>query len=147
MKSIYNPKDNDQMIARINSLTPESQALWGKMSVDQMLKHTNEALIVAFGEKTLNINFFMRFLGKMMKNKIFNSEFKKNSPTAPEFIFTEKYDFDEVKKELISNINRLTIGHDSIKVLDHPFWGKMTYDEWNKLIWNHLDHHLRQFGK
>ncbi|HHT9020342.1 TPA: DUF1569 domain-containing protein [Flavobacterium psychrophilum] len=29
---------------------------------------------------------------------------------------------------------------------DHPFWGKMTDDDWNKLMWNHVDHHLRQFG-
>lgn len=57
------------------------------MSVDQMMKHTNDAMIVAFGEKTLKINFLMRFLGRMMKNKVFNSEFQKNNPTAPEFIY------------------------------------------------------------
>ena len=87
MKSIFDKKDNDEFISRINKLTPETKANWGKMSVNQMFKHTNEALIVAFGEKELRINFLMKFLGKMMKNKVFNSDFKKNSPTAPQFIF------------------------------------------------------------
>jgi hypothetical protein len=47
------------------------------MTVDQMLMHTNDVMKVAFGEKELKISFLMRFLGKMMKNKVFNSEFKK----------------------------------------------------------------------
>jgi hypothetical protein len=48
MKSIFVKTDNDEIIGRINKLTPESQALWGKMTVDQMFKHTNEAVKVAF---------------------------------------------------------------------------------------------------
>jgi hypothetical protein len=146
MKSIYDKAENAQIITRIESLTPSSKAIWGKMSVDQMIKHTNDAMIVAFGEKSLKINFLMRFLGRMMKNKVLNSEFKKNSPTAPEFIFKEKYDFETVQKELINNFRRFASGHEAIKVTDHPFWGKMTFEDWDKLMWNHMDHHLRQFG-
>lgn len=146
MKSIYDKADNATLINRINSLTPETKALWGKMSVDQMMKHSSAAIEIAFGEKSLKINFLMRFLGRMMKDKIFNSEFKKNSPTAPEFIFKEKYDFDSAKKELITNFSQFASGHDAIKVTDHPFWGKMTFEDWDKLMWNHMDHHLRQFG-
>ena len=146
MNSIYNKVDNDKIITRIKSLTPDSKAIWGKMSVDQMLKHSNDVMLVAFGEKKLKINFLMRFLGKMMKNKVINSEFKKNSPTAPEFIFKEKYDFYVVQSESSINFSRFAVGHDAIKEMDHPFWGKMTFEDWDKLMWNHIDHHLRQFG-
>ncbi len=146
MNSIFDKVSNETIIARINKLSPESQAVWGKMSVDQMLKHTNEAIIVAFGENEVKVNFIFRILGRMMKSKIFNSEFKKNSPTAKEFIFTDKYDFESSKNELIKNFSRFTEGHQSIKITHHPFWGKMTFEDWNKLMWNHIDHHLRQFG-
>lgn len=146
MDSIFDQADNAKIIDRINSLTPESQALWGKMTVDQMLKHTNDALIVAFEEKQLKINFVMRLLGRMLKNKVFNSDFGKNSPTAPEFIYKDKYDFEVSKKELIANFGRFAKGTDSIKLTQHPFWGKMTTEDWNKLMWKHVDHHLRQFG-
>ena len=81
-----------------------------------------------------------------MKNKIFNSEFSKNSPTAPEFIFIEQYDFEQSKNELIEKYSRFAKGHESIKLSNHPFWGQMTYEDWEKLMWKHLDHHLRQFG-
>ena len=146
MKSIFDKNDNDEFISSINKLTPETTANWGKMSVNQMFKHTNEALIVAFGEKELRINFLMKFLGKMMKNKVFNSDFKKNSPTAPEFIFKDNYDFEKSKNDLITNFSRFAEGEKSVTLTEHPFWGKMNHDDWNKLMWKHMDHHLRQFG-
>jgi Protein of unknown function (DUF1569) len=146
MANIFDTTDNQAMIERINKLTPETKALWGKMTVDQMLNHTAAAIEVAFGERELKINFLMRFLGRMMKNKVFNAEFKKNSPTAPEFIFKEKYDFETSKNRLIDAFTQFAKGYEAIKIMNHPFWGKMTYDDWNKLMWNHVDHHLRQFG-
>jgi hypothetical protein len=146
MKSIFNTTDNQEIITRINKLTPESQAVWGKMNVDQMFKHTSGALIVAFGENNVKVNFIFKLLGRMLKNKVFNSEFKRNSPMAKEFIFTDKYDFEASRNELIKNFSRFAKGHQSIKITNHPFWGKMTYEDWSKLMWNHVDHHLRQFG-
>ncbi len=146
MSSIFEKSGNDEIISRINKLTPESKAVWGKMTVDQMFKHTNEAIKVAFSENDIKVNFLMKFLGKMLKKKVFNSEFGKNSPTAKEFIFTDKYDFETSKKELIKNFIRFAEGHQSIKLTQHPFWGKMNHEDWNKLMWKHLDHHLKQFG-
>lgn len=146
MNSIFDKSGNAAIISRINKLTPQSKAVWGKMTVDQMLKHTNEAIIVAFGENQIKVNFLMKFLGKVLKNKIFNSEFKKNSPTAKEFIFSEKYDFENSKNELIKNFSRFAEGEKSITLTIHPFWGKMTSEDWNTLMWKHMNHHLEQFG-
>jgi hypothetical protein len=146
MSSIFNKADNDLLIARINQLTPESKALWGKMNVTQMLKHTEAAVAVAFGEKALKVNILMKLLGKMLKNKVFNSDFKKNSPTAAEFVFTSTYDFEEAKAALIEKFSRFAAGDQSITLTVHPFWGQMTSDDWDTLMWKHLDHHLRQFG-
>jgi hypothetical protein len=146
MSSIYNKADNEAMIARIKSLRPDSKPLWGKMTVDQMCKHSNAAIQVAFGKQDLKINFLMRILGRMLKNKAFNSDFGKNSPTAKEFIFEGSYDFESSRKELAESIAQFAQGTQVIKVMDHPFWGKMTYEDWDKLMWRHTDHHLRQFG-
>lgn len=33
-----------------------------------------------------------------------------------------------------------------LKVKKHPFFGEMTEDQWDVLLWKHLDHHLQQFG-
>lgn len=146
MNSIFNKTSIEIMIYRINTLTPEREGIWGKMTVDQMLKHINEALIFAFGEKKVKVNFVMRLLGRMLKNKVLNSDFGRNSPTAKEFIFANKYDFENSKNELILNFRRFTERDQSIKPTVHPFWGELTHEEWNKLMWKHMDHHLKQFG-
>lgn len=146
MKSIYNSNDNQELVNRINQINSESKPLWGKMSADQMCEHCLLTSNVAFGKQELKINFLMKLVGKMMKNKVFNSEFKKNSPTAPEFIVKNSVDLDKSKAELIKNIQLLQEGQKNITVMNHPFWGKMTYEDWDKLMYNHMDHHLKQFG-
>jgi Protein of unknown function (DUF1569) len=148
MNSIYDKASNDAIIARINKLTPETRAAWGKMNAGQMLQHCKLASDVAFGKQNLKINFLMKFLGKMLKKKVFyGGEMGKNSPTAKEFIITENVDFEKVKSELISNFSRFASeGKSAIKLMDHPFWGKMTYEDWDALMWKHMNHHLDQFG-
>ena len=148
MSSIYNKTDNNLIIERINKLTPESKGLWGKMTVDQMLSHCQAPLDFTFGKLPMKANFIMRIFGKMLKKKVFGStEFKKNSPTAPAFIRTEAYDFEATKKGLIERINVFSeLGKDAVKSTNHPFFGELTYDEWDQMHTMHLDHHLRQFG-
>ena len=83
----------------------------------------------------------------MMRKSILNStQFSKNSPTAKEFKFIESFNFSEVQNELIQNFSRFQQGENAITCLKHPFWGKMNNEDWNKLMWKHIDHHLRQFG-
>jgi hypothetical protein len=148
MSSIYSKADNDLVISRIKNLSPESKAQWGKMTVGQMLSHCQAPIDFAFGNTPMKANFIMRLLGKMIKGKMLKSkEFKKNSPTAPAFIRTGVYDFDETKNELIKKIGTFSeLGQKAIKTTNHPFFGEMTYDEWSQLHTMHLDHHLRQFG-
>lgn len=148
MNSIYDKAANDSMIARINKLTPESKALWGKMNAAQMCRHCAIAIDIAFGKGDLKVNFLMKLLGKMLKKKVFyGGEMGKNSPTAKEFIITENLDLEKTKAELITNFSRFASeGKSVIKTMNHPFWGKMTYEDWDALMWKHTDHHLKQFG-
>ena len=147
MKSIFNPTDNQEILNRINSLSSQSQALWGKMSVDQMLKHINDAILVSFNEKPLKVPFVFKILGRLLKGSVLKKpEFAKNSPTAKEFKYDTNFNFETVKNELISNFSRFQLGEQAITCKNHPFWGKMNTNDWNTLQWKHVDHHLRQFG-
>lgn len=88
----------------------------------------------------------MKLLGRMLKKSVLNNAFKHNSPTAPEFIYRGSYDFEASRQKLIENYSKLANGYHHIVVHNHPFWGKLTQEDWNKLLWKHTDHHLRQFG-
>ncbi|MES2543914.1 MAG: DUF1569 domain-containing protein [Bacteroidota bacterium] len=147
MKSIFNSNDNQEMIERIQNLNYNSKAQWGKMDVSQMMSHCIAPIDFLYGGSEMKANFFLGLLGRMMKKNILNQpNFKKNSPTAPSFIKTGNYDFEETKKELIEKVIGFRQGHSVIKSSKHPFFGPMSNDEWDKLMWKHLDHHMVQFG-
>lgn len=45
MKSLFNQQHNDEIIARLNRLSPEVKGGWGKMNVSKMLAHAQQPLI------------------------------------------------------------------------------------------------------
>ncbi|GGD33183.1 DUF1569 domain-containing protein [Flavobacterium orientale] len=148
MASIFDKNDNAVLISRITALTPETQPRWGKMNVGQMLSHCQAPIDVAFGDVKLKSNIVFLLLGRIFKKKILAAPlFKKNAMTEPSFIRTGAYDFEETKAELIAKVKRFgEEGTACIIVEKHPFFGKMTFEEWDNLQWKHLNHHLKQFG-
>ncbi|HEX8334365.1 MAG TPA: DUF1569 domain-containing protein [Segetibacter sp.] len=148
MKSLFNTGDNNELIQRIERLTPNSPAEWGKMNVAQMLSHVQEPIKIAFGEVKLKQSFIGILFGRMAKKKMLQGEgLTKNLPTAPSFLRKDDRNFEEEKSKLISYVKAFaTKGADGITKDTHPFFGKLTTTEWDVLGWKHLDHHLRQFG-
>jgi len=47
VKNLFDPAVKQDIIARINKLTPQSKALWGKMNVSQMLAHLQVPIGIA----------------------------------------------------------------------------------------------------
>ncbi|MCU0400854.1 MAG: hypothetical protein MUE75_07550 [Algoriphagus sp.] len=149
MKNIFDPQVTEELIARINQLHPESPALWGKMSVDQMLAHCSVAYEMAFTDKHPKPNALMRFLLKTFVKKGVVNEvpYPKNAQTAPVFIIKGNKDFDEEKGKLITYLKHtISLGKDHFEGKESLSFGPMTAKEWNNLFYKHLDHHLTQFG-
>ena len=149
MKNIFNKEDGNKILARIEKLTPESKPLWGTMNVSQMLAHCAGAAQLPTGElKTKRVGFPISILGRILKPKILNSPaFRKNSPTAPELRIVDQRDFEKEKLNCITNIKKLVDNGESIaKATHHPFFGKMSPQEWGRINYLHADHHLSQFG-
>ena len=148
MKSIFNSTDNQDLIERINKLSPDSKALWGKMNVNQMLAHLQEPIRVAVGDLNLKQSLIGWLFGKWALKKLDGEKaFDQNMPTASEFRIKHQPDFVAELPKVIALVSRYAKkGPSVITKMPHPFFGKMTIDQWDNLQWKHLDHHLRQFG-
>lgn len=148
MKSLYNPTDNQELIDRFQQLRPDSPALWGKMNVSQMLAHCQVPLQTAYGDIKLKRSFFGWLFGNIAKKKLTSGKpWDKSLPTDPAFVMKGDHDFETEKNKLIPLIQRFSkVGPDGITKDQHPFFGKLTSEEWDRLQWNHLNHHLGQFG-
>lgn len=144
-QDLFKPEVQANIIARINKLTPESGALWGKMNVSQMLEHSCAQMRVALGDEKLSQSFIGMLFGKWVKKKSLEVKpFSKNLPTVQAFTVKHQPDFEDTKNKLIGKVTRFV--ENAITKNPHPFFGKMTLDEWSTGTWKHLDHHLRQFG-
>jgi hypothetical protein len=149
MKNIFDPQVTAELIYRINQLRPESPALWGKMTVDQMLAHCCVAYEMAFTNKHPKPNPLMRFLLKAFVKKGVVNEvpYKKNLRTAPAFLITDRKIFEEEKSRLIKYLEHTRdLGRAHFEGKESLSFGPMTSEEWNNLFFKHLDHHLSQFG-
>lgn len=147
MKSIFDTTTKQELVTRINSLTDNHKAQWGKMNAFQMVKHCTIADQMMQGKIKLKRVFIGRLIGKMVLKKTLkdDSPFGINSPTAPILkTLDASGDIEQEKKKWLASIDQYAnfSNHDFV----HPFFGPMTKDQIGPFVYKHIDHHLGQFG-
>jgi len=148
MKSLYEPATLDGILHRIDTLTPSSQHIWGKMSVSQMMAHCAISLEVAAGRRSARRLLVGRLIGPLFKKKFTDdSDFTKNSPTHPTYVVADERDFQQEKQHLTGLLRAFSAaGPAGCTHEPHSFFGHLTPGEWGIGMYKHTDHHLRQFG-
>lgn len=149
MKSLFNSNDVQELIDRINKITPQSRPLWGKMNAAQLMAHFTAPLKMAHGEIKGKRGLISLLFGKSSKKKFVKPgvDFLKNLPTDPNFIFPNELQFEAEKTKLIDKLNDFcSKGPAGISKDPHSFFGPMTPGELDIIQYKHFDHHLKQFG-
>jgi Protein of unknown function (DUF1569) len=149
LPNIFSKEVSENMVQRINKLTPSTNGLWGKMSVAQMLAHCCVTYEMVYEDKHPKPNGFVKFILKLMvKNTVVNEEpYKKNGRTAPAFIITDEKVFETEKNRLIGFIQKTQqLGENSFDGKESHSFGNLSKTEWNNMFYKHLNHHLSQFG-
>ncbi len=149
IKNVFDKKDVDELIGRINKLTSNSKQLWGKMSVSQMLAHCNVTYEMVYENVHPKPNPLVKLMLKFfVKNSVVNDvPYNRNLKTAPQFIISAEKNFEQEKSRLINYIKKtfeLGAGHFENK--ESNSFGRLNTTEWNNMFYKHLDHHLNQFG-
>ena len=148
MFDLQSQNNYNLFLERINNLSENSAAKWGKMDVSQMLAHCSIAFEASLGELELKRGFLSYLIGGFMKGMATSSKpFSRNSPTHEKLVVTVPHNFDAEKSRLINLLNRFhQAGLQGITKKPHAFFGRLTPEQWNLNMGKHLDHHLQQFG-
>ena len=147
MNDLYHPDSVQQILERLDRLEPGCRPLWGKMNAAQMLTHCQAPFAVYFGELQLKQSLVGLLFGRIAKRKLFsNKPWPRGLPTAREFVISDERQFEEERRRLAGQIERFSGSSILLHPPHHPFFGKMSAQEWSRLAWKHLDHHLQQFG-
>lgn len=149
MQDIFKIEVAEIMVQRIHKLNHQTQPIWGKMNVAQMLAHCNVTYEMVFSDKYPKPNALMRWLLKrfVKEGVVGLKPYKKGIPTAKQFNVSATQDFDAEKQRLIEFLHACVAkGRSWFDGRESHSFGALTADEWNVMFYKHLDHHLTQFG-
>ncbi|MFT4969937.1 MAG: hypothetical protein ACI9O4_001689 [Chitinophagales bacterium] len=148
MRNIQVESDFESIKNRIALLSSNHSPRWGVMNLEDMLVHCTTQLKLALGEisaESQGPSIMRTRLGKWVSlsnipwpRGIFTpaSMNMANNKLVPVNIETEK-------KALLQYLGQVKVEE---QLQPHPFFGNFTRQEWARMVYKHLDHHLKQFG-
>src|SRR3984885_2828308 len=148
MKNLFEAAAVEEVKERMALLRPDSERQWGKMNSAQTLAHCSAAMEMAVGDRTPPRILIGRLLGRFAKKSMILNEkpMPRNVGTDKSLVVSDKRDFVMERQRLREFIDRFAAGGPKA-CTSHPhfFFGPLTPEEWAALMYQHLDHHLRQF--
>lgn len=148
MNSLFETNTLEEIFHRIQALQPNSKALWGKMTVAQMLAHCTGGMQMATGEIEFPRRFIGRLIGPLVKASYYNDKpFPKGINTDKALVIKDDKNFLLEQEKLMLYVKKFHKGKaEHCTKAPHPFLGYFTPEQWAKGMYKHIDHHLRQFG-
>jgi len=149
MKNLFDPKVKEEILSRIDKLEPGSKALWGKMNVNQGLRHMTMAFDIPTGKLDPTLSKKIPMPKWLLKLFLLNAKPpKEKAETFVELNTVSNNvnptDFEEERSNLKKAVEDFF--NASSLIPENKFAGKFSKKDWGKLNYNHADHHLRQFG-
>jgi hypothetical protein len=145
MKSLFEETVHQELLTRIDAVNEQSERQWGKMTAGQMLWHCQFPLKI--GVKNEHKGFGNLFVRLFFKKAMYNDKpWKKNLPTSPALKTKEEKDLTAEKTKPKQLVNEFYECGSRNQWNPHPLFGKLTKDQWGKMQYKHLNHHLTQFG-
>ncbi|MBU1099225.1 MAG: DUF1569 domain-containing protein [Bacteroidetes bacterium] len=152
MKNVLKKSDLTELIERTELLQKNSKSLWGKMSSHEMLCHTADQIKLAVGGIT------SKYQGNLLTTTILKKLILLGVPAPKGKVETTKelkqgaggtkpIEFEADRKTLISLLRLFDTNFKKGNKIQHPAFGMMNKKEWGRLVYVHMDHHLKQFGK
>ncbi|MEA3244670.1 MAG: DinB family protein [Gemmatimonadota bacterium] len=148
MPDIHDSATREAIKRRIGTLRPDSERRWGRMTPDQMLWHCAEGIDAALGRVPYKAMMKPPPLPKSwIRALLIGMPWPKGKlQTAPQFVATERHDFDAQRSRLLAGLDQLAATDPRQAAQVHPIFGANTIGYQSRLAVKHLNHHLTQFG-
>ena len=145
MATVYDAGARRRLHARIDALSSGAQPRWGKMSVGQMIAHCDLHLRHSLGAHATPVNKPISFFPLNLLI-IYLLPTPKGLPTMDEMRAPVPGTFEDDRKRLKDDLEKLGAVPPQTRMPVHAAFGKIGHHAHGTLAHNHLDHHLKQFG-
>ena len=149
MKNLFDPAVKNEIVARIDRLQANSKAQWGKMNVNQGLRHMSMAFEIPTGKLDPTPSKVPPIPKWLLKFFLLNAKPPKERAETFKEINTvangiNPTDFEAERNNLKKAVEDFF--NSTYLIPENKLVGKFSKSDWGKLNYNHTDHHLRQFG-
>lgn len=151
-------KDKEQFIketfpALLQQTNHDTSAKWGKMDFQQMLEHVADFFQVSTQKQFYPLVSPPEHMPKLKEFLMSDKQFRENTKAPTNIIGEEPLPHRyasvvEAMQEVIAEVNyffQLYADEPDLTAV-HPVFGELNYEEWVRLHYKHVTHHLRQFG-
>ena len=146
MKTLSDARARQELVDRLDRLSPDAKPRWGRMTAPQMLAHLASWMRMAKGELRASPRMpFMRY-PPLKQLIIYWLPFPKGVQTAPELIISGYADWANEQAAVREHVLSFEKRYPKATWPEHPVFGKMSPKAWGVFGYRHMDHHLRQFG-
>lgn len=145
IRTLLNDEDRSRVIERLGRVQPNARPAWGSLDAHRMLCHVADQMRVALGDvPTKPVNTLVT--RTLLKFLVVSTSFpvpRGKVQTAPEMLSSQPTSWEADVAACRDLAERVARG--SARAV-HPTFGPLSPEEWGRLSWKHLDHHLIQFG-
>lgn len=142
---------SERLCVRLEAIPPDRVPLWGKLRKQDLIEHLIWTLRHAMGRSTkvpdCSTWFMCRILKPLILAGIIRIPRNLHMPEqlAGQGIHLREPGDMETLQALLEEYLR-QVQDDDLIPAPHPFFGRMSVDEWDRLHVLHFEHHLRQFN-
>ena len=145
-KSLADQSVRNEMLDRLERLSPDATPRWGRMSSAQMLAHLADWMAMAEGSLAVpSMRMIVRY-PPLKQLAIYWLPFPKNVMTAPELRTRKARDWSIGLETVRQRLEGFDAVARRVGWPHHPAFGRMTRRAWCVFAYRHMDHHFRQFG-
>lgn len=146
-RSLFDDACRRRIVARIQSLGPEAEPLWGRMSAPRMVAHLTQQMHHALGDSPVAARPGPLRWPPVRWASIYLVPWPKGRLQGPPEAFTRQpTSWDADVRALVALLERFAARGPRAEWPAHALLGPMTGRDWGVFCHKHFDHHLRQFG-
>ena len=143
----------EQYIPTLKQADVHTQPKWGKMNFQQMVEHVTAFFKVSTQKIKFDLVSPPEHMPKLKEFLMSNKQFRENTKAPLSIIGEEPFPVhyptvDEAVNKLEKEVKHFFHFYETNAATTavHPVFGELNYEEWVRLHYKHVTHHLRQFG-
>jgi hypothetical protein len=144
--TIWNAADRQDLLDRFDRLSPEVRPRWGSLDAPRMVTHVTDAVRASLGELALAPKVSPLKYWPINVLVMFYLPWPKSAPTAPELLTRTPENWRGELDTLRGCVDRFVARGSGGSWTPHVAFGPLSGEQWGRLTYRHMHHHLTQFG-